>query len=64
MRDRSGDGLDRLVSANDQDKILRDGDLAFNRWLTRGLRDIRSALSRPVPQNLLDLIQGHRKITK
>lgn len=64
MRDGSGDGFDRSVSANDQDEISRDGDLAFNRWLTRGLRDIRSALSRPVPRNLLDLIQGHRKITK
>ncbi len=40
------------------------GGTAFDRWLVRELRTIGAALAHPVPQNLLDIIEGHRKVTR
>lgn len=40
------------------------GGTAFDRWLARELRTIGAALAHPVPQNLVDLIEGHRKVTR
>ncbi len=63
MLRKSRDGFGRSAQVPMRGSYSGNDGTSFDRWLDRDLRLIRSALSEPTPQNLVDRIRGHKKIT-
>jgi hypothetical protein len=64
MLRKGSDGFGRSAQSQLRGNKAGDGKESFDRWLDRELRCLRVALSEPVQPNLVDLIQGHKKITR
>lgn len=64
MLRKGRDGFDRSAQSQVRERKVGDRNVSFDRWLDRELRCLRIALSEPGQPNLIDLIKGHKKITR